>query len=119
MESNLERIAILNDEVEASLLGSMLDQQNVPHVIQSYHDIAFDGIFQMARYPVGIYPHWLQWLLTWLVPIGIITTVPAEALTGNLNPMMLLGSGVLTLAALIGASMVFRTGVRRYASASS
>ncbi len=79
----------------------------------------FDGIFQMARYPVGIYPAWLQWLLTWVVPIGIITTVPAQAVTGNLNPMMLLGSGIFALVAVVGASMVFRVGVRRYASASS
>ncbi|MBL6982123.1 MAG: ABC-2 family transporter protein [Anaerolineales bacterium] len=79
----------------------------------------FDGIFQMARYPVGIYPTWLQWLLTWLVPIGIITTVPAEAFTGNLNLSMLVGSGLFALVAVICASLVFRLGVRRYASASS
>ena len=33
--------------------------------------------------------------------------------------MMLLGSGVLALVAVLGASMVFRLGVRRYTSASS
>ena len=45
----------------------------------------FDGIFQMARYPVGMYPGWLRLVLTWIVPVGVITTVPAQALTGSLS----------------------------------
>ena len=71
----------------------------------------------MARYPVGLYPGWLRLLLTWVVPVGIMTTVPAEALTGALSPSRLAGSTALAL--LIGASALFRFGVRRYASASS
>ena len=73
----------------------------------------------MARYPVGLYPGWLRLLLTWIVPVGIMTTVPVQALTGALSPTMLAGSTILALALLIGASALFRFGVRRYASASS
>ena len=79
----------------------------------------FDSIFQMARYPVGLYPGWLRLLLTWIVPVGIMTTVPVQALTGALSPTMMAGSTILALALLIGASALFRFGVRRYASASS
>lgn len=79
----------------------------------------FDGIFQMARYPVGVYPGFLRWLLTWAVPIGLITTVPAQALRGELEAGMLGGSIAFAVVILIFASWVFRTGVRRYASASS
>lgn len=79
----------------------------------------FDGIFQMARYPVGIYPGWLRLVLTWIVPVGLMTTVPAQALTGDLSPAMLIGSVTLAAALLIAASRLFRIGLRRYASASS
>ena len=78
-----------------------------------------DGIFQMARYPVGIYPGWLRLVLTWVVPVGLMTTVPAQALTGELAPSLLLGSIGLAVAMLIGASIFFRIGLRRYDSASS
>jgi ABC-2 type transport system permease protein len=79
----------------------------------------FDGIFQMARYPLGLYPGWLRLVLTWVVPVGVITTVPAQALTGVVSVEALGGSAGLAAALLIGASALFRFGLRRYASASS
>ncbi len=79
----------------------------------------FDGIFQMARYPLGLYPGWLRLVLTWVVPVGVITTVPAQALTGAVSVEALAGSAGLAAALLIGASVLFRLGLRRYASASS
>jgi ABC-2 type transport system permease protein len=79
----------------------------------------FDAIFQLARYPVGIYPPWLRILLTWAVPVGLITTVPAQALAGVLPPATVLGSLAAAFVMLAGASKLFQVGVRRYASASS
>lgn len=79
----------------------------------------FDSLFNMARYPVGLYPGWLRLVLTWVVPVGIITTVPAQALSGDLPAAMLAASLALALALLLGASALFRFGLRRYASASS
>lgn len=79
----------------------------------------FDGLFQMARYPLGLYPGWLRLVLTWVVPVGVITTIPAEALTGALSAERLAGSVALALALGLGASALFRLGLRRYASASS
>jgi ABC-2 type transport system permease protein len=79
----------------------------------------WDGLFQMARYPLGLYPGWLRLVLTWVVPVGMITTVPAQALTGAASLEMLAGSAGLAAALLLGASALFRLGLRRYASASS
>ncbi len=73
----------------------------------------------MARYPVGIYPGWLRLVLTWIIPVGLMTTVPAQALAGDLVPATLLGSVALAAALLAAASLLFRIGLRRYASASS
>ncbi len=79
----------------------------------------FDGVFQMARYPVALYPGWLRLVLTWVIPVGIITTVPAQALNGDLPGGMLAGIWALAVGLLAAASAVFRKGLRRYTSASS
>ncbi len=79
----------------------------------------FDGLFQMARYPMGMYPGWLRMVLTWIVPVGMITTVPVEALTGTLNPGMLAASLALAVALFTEGSILFQVGLKRYSSASS
>lgn len=79
----------------------------------------FDGIFQMARYPVGLYPGWLQLVLTWIIPVGVMTTLPAQAITGVLSPAMLIGGIILAILLVTAASALFHIGLRRYTSASS
>ncbi len=79
----------------------------------------FDSLFQMGRYPVGIYPGWLQIVLTWVVPVGVMTTLPAQALTSDLT-LGRFGAGlILSLGFLVMASIFFRLGLKRYVSASS
>jgi ABC-2 type transport system permease protein len=79
----------------------------------------FNALIQMARYPLGIYPEWLRLMLTWIVPVGVITTIPAEALTGALPLGTALGAILLAAILLAGASIFFRRAVSSYASASS
>jgi len=79
----------------------------------------FDSLIQMGRYPVGIYPGWLRLLLTWVVPVGFITSVPAQALTGRVPALTLLGGAALALGLLVLASAFLRLSLRRYSSASS
>lgn len=79
----------------------------------------FDGVFQMARYPLGLYPGWLQFILTWIIPVGIITTIPAEALTGMASPIELIKISGLAISLCVLASWLFRYGVSQYKSASS
>ena len=79
----------------------------------------FDALYQMARYPVAIYPGWLRLVLTWIVPVGMMTTIPAQALRGDVPPGLLAGAVALALGLLFAASAFFRLTLRRYASASS
>lgn len=79
----------------------------------------YDSFMQMARFPVGIYPGFLRLLLTWVLPVGFIVTVPAQALIGRLGWLELAGGGLLAVILFIGSSWFFRFSVRRYASASS
>ncbi|HNR69499.1 MAG TPA: hypothetical protein PKN04_15455 [bacterium] len=43
------KIAILNDEVQANLLKAMLEERQIPFRLHSYHDFAYDGIFQNQK----------------------------------------------------------------------
>lgn len=79
----------------------------------------FSDLFQLARYPVGVYPGALRMVLTWVIPVGVMTTLPARALTGDLPFSLLAGSAIFALGLVIGASILFRMGLKRYASASS
>jgi ABC-2 type transport system permease protein len=79
----------------------------------------FDAVFQMARYPVELYPGWLQLALTWVVPVGVMTTIPARALNGTLPTATLAGSVALALLLVSAASIFFHISLRRYNSASS
>jgi len=39
-------IAVLENIIEAQLIESILIEQKIPHRIRSYHDTAYDGLFQ-------------------------------------------------------------------------
>ncbi len=43
------RVVLLNNQIEAQLLGSILKEENIPHVIRSYEDLAYDGIYQIQQ----------------------------------------------------------------------
>ena len=43
---NIKKIAVLENIVQAQMLESILKEQNIPHVIKTYHDSAYDGLFQ-------------------------------------------------------------------------
>ena len=45
----IERIAVLRNEVEARLLDAELAEDNIPHLIKSYYDGAFDGVYQFSK----------------------------------------------------------------------
>ena len=79
----------------------------------------FDGVFQTGRWPVGIYPGWLRYSVTFLVPVAFAVTVPAEALTSRLD-WQTLALAVGFALVLFGATRWFwRFGLRNYTGASA
>jgi ABC-2 type transport system permease protein len=73
----------------------------------------------MGRVPIGIYTNIIQWLLMVVMPIGIIFTIPAQALVGEVS--WLLAIGVLCVASgfLFGSLWLWRYALQHYTSASS
>jgi len=43
------KIAVLENEIEARLLESVLMERDIPHIIRSYYDTAYDGLFQTQK----------------------------------------------------------------------
>jgi hypothetical protein len=41
------KILILDNAIEANYLEGLLKDKGIPHVIRSYHDSAYDGLFQL------------------------------------------------------------------------
>jgi hypothetical protein len=42
-----EKILVFNNQIEAQLLGEILTDKNIPYLIRSYHDSAYDGLWQI------------------------------------------------------------------------
>jgi hypothetical protein len=41
-----EKILLLKNEIEAMLLDEILNEKQIPHLIRSYHDSVYDGLWQ-------------------------------------------------------------------------
>ncbi|HNY02457.1 MAG TPA: DUF2007 domain-containing protein [Bacteroidales bacterium] len=48
-----KRILPLNSEIEAIRIREILEVNEIPHIINSYHDTAYNGVFQ-AQYGWGV-----------------------------------------------------------------
>ena len=44
-----KKIIVLDNEIEARLMDSILTDRDIPHRLKSYHDSAYDGIFQAQK----------------------------------------------------------------------
>lgn len=42
-------VAVIENAIEAQLLVSILKEEQIPHRIRSYHDTAYDGLFQTQK----------------------------------------------------------------------
>ena len=47
--NTITKIATIDNEIEAQLLEAELKSRQIPHVLVSYHDLLFDGAFQLSR----------------------------------------------------------------------
>jgi ABC-2 type transport system permease protein len=79
----------------------------------------FQGIYAAGRWPVSIYPRWLQVGLTFIVPVAFAVTIPAEALTSRLTPLILVGTAALTIFFSVVARLFWRLGLKNYSGASA
>lgn len=79
----------------------------------------YNSLIQMGRFPIGIYPGFLKMILTWVIPIGVIVTVPAKLLIDQIEFEQLIAGAVLAVGFFMISTIFFKISLKRYASASS
>ncbi len=79
----------------------------------------FYAFYEAGRFPITVYGGVLRGVLTFVIPIAFITTFPAAALLGLLEPEFLwIGLG-LAAVLLVATNRLWNFAIRSYASASS
>jgi len=77
------------------------------------------ALMDSGRYPATVYPFWMRLIVTFVVPVAVATTVPLQALRGDLLWWQVLLFLAIGAASLVVAAQVWKLGVRRYSGASS
>jgi ABC-2 type transport system permease protein len=79
----------------------------------------FGAIFDAGRWPVSVFRGWVRFALTFVVPVGLMTTYPAMALLGTLETSSVIAALLLATGFLLVSRRVWKSALRRYSSASS
>jgi ABC-2 type transport system permease protein len=77
------------------------------------------ALLDAGRYPVTVYPVWLRILVTFIIPIAVATTIPLQALRGDLSLARALMFMVIGIISFLVSSQVWKAGLKRYSGASS
>jgi hypothetical protein len=43
------KVMVLENDIEANLVDSILNEREIPHIMQSYYDTAYDGLYQTQK----------------------------------------------------------------------
>ena len=84
--------------------------------------VALDTVFGLARTPTDVFRAFgraAPFLLTYVLPLAFLATVPVRALSGALSAPLLVAGPGLALAFLAASVLFWRFATRAYSSASS
>lgn len=112
-------IAILNGFLIATafhiaVLAFGIITFEIDHTIMIYRDLT-----NLGRYPVDIYKQPLQGILTYLIPVGIMITLPVKILLGIVSPSGILVSFGISILAIFLSLKFWNFALTKYTSASS
>jgi ABC-2 type transport system permease protein len=77
------------------------------------------ALLDSGKYPSTVYPVWLRVIVTFIIPIAVATTVPLQALRGDLGPSQIFLFVVISIVSFGVATKVWKLGLKRYSGASS
>ncbi len=77
------------------------------------------ALMDAGRYPATVYPVWLRAIVTFVVPIAVATTIPLQALRGELAWWQMLLALMAGMVAFLLSRLVWLAGTKRYSGASS
>jgi ABC-2 type transport system permease protein len=72
-----------------------------------------------GRWPLDIFARWVRFLLLVVVPVGLLTTFPVQALSGGWTGWMVALAAGVAVAFVAGSRALWNRAIRSYTSASS
>lgn len=79
----------------------------------------FNSIFDAARWPASVFRGFLRVLFTFVIPLAVMTTFPAQALLGRAGAIEIFGGLGTAAVALAVSRALWVRAIGRYTSASS
>lgn len=86
----------------------------VDNTVMLYRDLT-----QMGRLPIDIYKQAVSFILTFVVPVGVMITFPVKALLGTLSYQFIVYSFVFSAVFLLLSLLLWNRSLKNYSSASS
>jgi ABC-2 type transport system permease protein len=86
----------------------------IDHMVMIYRDLT-----SLGRLPVDIYKQPLQGFLTYLIPVGVMITLPAKAIMGFVGPAGILTAFLVGILAIFISLRFWNFALKKYTSASS
>lgn len=80
---------------------------------------SFWSVAGLARYPLSVYPRFLGTFMTFVLPLGMLASVPSSALFGGHTASTLVGAVAASIAFVGLGGKLFMTCLRRYQSVNS
>ena len=77
------------------------------------------AIFDVAKWPVAVFPGPWRIIFTFVIPVAMMTTFPAMALLGSLHTHQIIGTVVGSATLFVASRLIWRAAIRSYTSASS
>lgn len=78
-----------------------------------------EAMLDFGRWPIGVFRGLLKAFFTFVFPLAVLTTFPAEALLGQSRAGTLGVAVLITLSFMFAARIAWNRGIRHYTSASS
>lgn len=82
-------------------------------------DVVYGAVWQFGRFPVSVFDQPARFVLAWVIPLGLISTLPAMALVRGPEVGQLAVSLLAAIAGVVVVRQLWTRGLRRYASATS
>ncbi len=79
----------------------------------------FNAVFDAARWPSSVFRGFVRFVVTFVVPLALMTTVPARALLGVIDVASIVGAVGGTIVVAVIARLVWTRSLAGYTSASS
>lgn len=79
----------------------------------------FWPVVSLGRFPLAVFPRGVETLLTFLIPIGMLASIPAGFIFGKVSVSVMAGAFAASLVFMALAVGLFILGLRRYQSVNS